>query len=377
MVGSPAYMSPERARGEAPTTASDLWSLGATLFAAVRGRSPFQREGQLPTLSAVISEPAPALPGSGALPSVVERLLAKDPGDAAHRRRRPGTCCGAAAARSQRAARGAAAPRAGSRRRLLPSRTPAEPPPTAPRRAADPGAGRRPCRRAPPEPRRRDRAARAPRRGRGRRAAAAAGRRPGAPRRAAADVAAVRERAGHVHGPEHDAAGHERPAGVGHDSPDGHAPPATAPGSAVPAGFRAHTDPTGFALAVPEGWRRSTQGSRTYFREPGGGRFLQVDQTTDPRPDAVADWEAQEGAVAERLSGYRRIRLEPVEYRGWDAADWEFTWRSDGRLLHVLSRNIRVSDERAYALYFSVPDDRWAESRPLFDTFAATFRPAP
>jgi hypothetical protein len=127
---------------------------------------------------------------------------------------------------------------------------------------------------------------------------------------------------------------------------------------------------------VPAGWTRSKSGPRTYFREPGGSRFLQVDQTTDPKPDALSDWEAQERSVAQRLAGYRRIRIERVEYRGWNAADWEFTWRSGDRRLHVLSRNIRVSDERAYALYWSVPDDRWAPSRPLFDTFAATFRPA-
>src|ERR671932_1792782 len=43
VVGSPAYLAPERARGAAPTPAADLWSLGATLFAAVEGRPPFHR----------------------------------------------------------------------------------------------------------------------------------------------------------------------------------------------------------------------------------------------------------------------------------------------------------------------------------------------
>src|SRR5689334_9739326 len=62
VIGSPAYMSPERARGEPPSPASDLWSLGATLYTAIEGHSPFQRDGHLPTLTAVIVDPVPSMP---------------------------------------------------------------------------------------------------------------------------------------------------------------------------------------------------------------------------------------------------------------------------------------------------------------------------
>uniref|UniRef100_UPI0011773393 serine/threonine-protein kinase n=1 Tax=Crossiella equi TaxID=130796 RepID=UPI0011773393 len=42
--GSPGYLAPERLKGQLPRPASDLWSLGATLYTAVEGRSPFQRD---------------------------------------------------------------------------------------------------------------------------------------------------------------------------------------------------------------------------------------------------------------------------------------------------------------------------------------------
>src|SRR4051794_1466173 len=79
LVGSPAYMPPERARGDRPSAAADLWSLGATLFAAVEGQPPYRREGQLQTLNAVLTEPVPAAEHAGPLEAVIDLLLARDP----------------------------------------------------------------------------------------------------------------------------------------------------------------------------------------------------------------------------------------------------------------------------------------------------------
>jgi WD40 repeat protein len=79
MIGSPQFMAPERVRGESPGPASDLFSLGATLYAAVEGRAPFVRTGQLPTLAAVLSDPPDAFVHAGSLQPVLAGLLEKDP----------------------------------------------------------------------------------------------------------------------------------------------------------------------------------------------------------------------------------------------------------------------------------------------------------
>jgi serine/threonine protein kinase len=82
VMGSPGYTAPERIRGEDATPASDLWSLGATLFAAVEGHGPFeQRGGAVTTMSAIINEDAPAAQTAGALRPAIAALLRREPAD--------------------------------------------------------------------------------------------------------------------------------------------------------------------------------------------------------------------------------------------------------------------------------------------------------
>ena len=82
LVGSPAYIAPERARGGPSGPPADLWGLGASLYAAVEGSGPFEREGgALASLTAVVAdEPEPAL-HAGPLWPLISGLLRKDPGE--------------------------------------------------------------------------------------------------------------------------------------------------------------------------------------------------------------------------------------------------------------------------------------------------------
>ncbi|MFF4830494.1 protein kinase [Streptomyces sp. NPDC001315] len=79
LVGSPDYMAPERISGRRQGPPSDVWSLGATLCAALGGRSPFSRDTTLATLHAVLYE-EPELPATaGPLRDILAALLEKDP----------------------------------------------------------------------------------------------------------------------------------------------------------------------------------------------------------------------------------------------------------------------------------------------------------
>ncbi|MFD6312177.1 serine/threonine-protein kinase, partial [Streptomyces nigra] len=79
VVGSVDYLAPERIRGHDPGPASDLWALGATLFTAVEGRSPFRRTSPLSTMQAVVEEEAGEPRQAGPLGPVITALLRKDP----------------------------------------------------------------------------------------------------------------------------------------------------------------------------------------------------------------------------------------------------------------------------------------------------------
>src|SRR6202034_4585382 len=82
VMGSPGVTAPERIQGNAATPASDLWSLGATLFAAVEGHGPYEkRGGAITTMSAIINEDAPPAPTAGALGPVIAALLRREPAD--------------------------------------------------------------------------------------------------------------------------------------------------------------------------------------------------------------------------------------------------------------------------------------------------------
>ena len=121
IAGTPAFLSPEVARGQEPTAASDVFALGATLYAAVEGRPPFGLDDNAYALlhkvaTGVVEPPQQA----GPLTGVIMRLLSKEPGDRPSAAQARDALAEVAAGRSSdlvapaTAVMGAAAPAAGA-----------------------------------------------------------------------------------------------------------------------------------------------------------------------------------------------------------------------------------------------------------------------
>ncbi len=165
--------------------------------------------------------------------------------------------------------------------------------------------------------------------------------------------------------------------GIGRDGGGDGSGPTTSPTepAALPAGYTEFKG-DGFTIGVPSAWKAEPEREGVVdLTEPGGdNRFLRLITVGGAKPaPALAQLEAAEAAFARNpaYEPYEQVRLENVDYRGYDTADWEFTFGKQQR--HVLYRGI-VVDGRTYGLYLSVPADRWEESRGAFQVAADTFR---
>ena len=387
LVGSPSYIAPERARGEQAVAAGDLWALGASLYTAVEGRPPFDRDGALATLTAVVADEPDLAHHAGPLWPVISGLLRKDPaerlGAAETERmlRRVATDGGTAAAPSPQAP-----VQEVSRQQTVARPVMGEAGTAVPAALAAPPVSAAPVLPAASEP---DAIGGHSHRARIRAAVAAA---------VIVIVAAGTAIALLSGGP----GGHQatlpptrphpsvRPSPTGAPkasalpSPSG-APPTSATASpgggygALPAGFYRFTNSTGFSIGVPQGWQISHVGHYVYIRDPSNsGIFLLIDQSDHPKPNPLADWEQQQANRESGYPDYHQIRLKSVSYpQAEKAADWEFTYDRDGVLVHILDRNVLANAQHAYALYWSTPESDWNTDYRYFQAFAATFRPAP
>ncbi|CBG70706.1 serine/threonine protein kinase [Streptomyces scabiei 87.22] len=131
----------------------------------------------------------------------------------------------------------------------------------------------------------------------------------------------------------------------------------------------------GFSIGLPDGWKyRSTDAAGARFSGPEGQRLL-VGWTTTPKSDPVADWKNQERYMVR--SQYKRIRIEAVDYRGWNAADWEFTYVESGTKYRSIDRGFVVDSRQGYALMYTAKASKWSGElrKDTWRTFTKTFKP--
>ncbi|MGN9814375.1 protein kinase domain-containing protein [Streptomyces sp. SD11] len=136
-----------------------------------------------------------------------------------------------------------------------------------------------------------------------------------------------------------------------------------------------HKDGQGFSIGLPKGWKyQSTSAAGARFAGPDGQKLL-VGWTTTPKDDPVADWKNQEQFM--QRSQYQRIRIEKVDYRGWNTADWEFTYVDGGTEYRSIDRGFVVNDSQGYALMYTAKGSKWDTElrKDTWRTLTKSFEP--
>ncbi|MEU2272544.1 protein kinase [Streptomyces olindensis] len=377
VVGSVDYLAPERVRGHDPGPSSDLWALGATLYTAVEGRSPFRRTTPLTTMQAVVEEEAAELRHAGPLAPVITALLRKDPASRPDPSEAERMLAEAAEGRRPNAAQayvptqyggtspyqeapsgiGPAGSHSASHTRTpLPplAGTPAAGTPTAGTPAGHPTLA----------------------------APTATGPRPGGPgrRRRLRTLALVVALAAIIGGGTAVVLQqwHEGRQTPGAESGSTVAPQSTAhPGGSVPAGWTRRDDPAGFSLYLPKGWKRQPFGPQGELKQidytPDGGRhFVRI--AVDTSPD-FGDPYAHQLDLEQQLKDlvhYQRLTLKRSIYRDRESAVWEYTWTAQAKDTkfpgprRAIEETYIARDGTEYALYMSAPASDWAKARKQF-----------
>ncbi|MFE9536336.1 serine/threonine-protein kinase [Streptomyces sp. NPDC006691] len=369
LVGSIDYLAPERVQGGHPGPASDLWSLGATLYAAVQGESPFRRDSPISTMQAVVAEEPPVPDRAGALAPVIVALLRKKPEERPSAEEAERMFLEAMEGRASKAAQAYVPTRQVSERELRSadaSRTgpterqsPPLPPPAPVRPVPDPLAGR-------PEPR---------------------GRRWRTAVLVVALAAVVGVGAGFAvmkyqeNGGSSGAANGGTPsASQAPTTPDaGH--PSSGGDNSVPAGWQRVKDPVGFSLLVPKGWKRQLDGNEIDYTPDNGKHRIRI--SVDKLPDFENPYMHMlnmEKSLKDRLPQYKRVTLHSNTYRDQVKSSlWEFTYveKQDfpGKRHAIDQMYYGDGGRPEYALYMSGPEEDWATTRQQFDTVLQGWQP--
>ncbi|WP_369391386.1 serine/threonine-protein kinase [Streptomyces sp. CG1] len=131
----------------------------------------------------------------------------------------------------------------------------------------------------------------------------------------------------------------------------------------------------GYSIGLPKGWSyKSSDDAGDRYTGPDGQKLL-IGWTSSPKDDPVADWKNQERSM-ERPQ-YRKIRIEKVDYRGWNTADWEFTHVDAGTEYRTIDRGFVVNGHQGYGLMYTAKAADWdsALREDTWKTLTQSFEP--
>ncbi|MFJ9925806.1 serine/threonine-protein kinase [Streptomyces misionensis] len=131
----------------------------------------------------------------------------------------------------------------------------------------------------------------------------------------------------------------------------------------------------GYAIGLPKGWSYRSHGAAgDRYTGPDGQKLL-VAWTGTPKDDPVADWKNQERYMVR--SQYHKVRIEKVDYRGWNTADWEFTYVDGGTEYRTIDRGFVVNGHLGYALMYTAKAGEWDGDlrKDTWKTLTGSFRP--
>jgi serine/threonine protein kinase len=378
IMGSPAYIAPERVRGEKASPAADLWALGATLYAACEGHSPHDRSDAMAALSAVLTQDPPPPRNAGPLAPILLGLLVKDPA-----RRATADQAFADLTQVMRVAAMSSSAESTVHEQRTRTRVPDV---EATYREGSPPSGGPVATFYDPPP--------------------VAGTQPGAGPPAGdtwigqygvpqpvrqrsklsvllAVAALVVVAAGVVLYFVLNRPGKPGPIAIKSTPPAVKqtvtSPAPSSPSSSKLPGYHRSDGPLGSSMEVPPGWQRTVaNGNAVKWTDPGSGAFIEIDTTgwEDSRP--MVHWQRFEASARDQnaLPGLQQINLtDTFNWRGWDTSDLEYTWHSSALgSMHGYDRGFTVNGQE-YALFVAAPEGAWATIAPLRNQIYQTFRP--
>ncbi|WP_326562152.1 protein kinase domain-containing protein [Micromonospora sp. NBC_01796] len=424
VLGSPAYLAPERATDGIVGPAADLWSLGATLYSAVEGRTPYNRSTAIATLAALATEIPPPPQRAGLLTALLEGLLRRDPqqrlgAEEADRLFRRATAYysvdpvdpigllgsvdlggsppdsfgslgppGSLGSLGPPGSLGSLGP-PGSLGSLGPPGSLGSVGGPSPSPSVFVSASEMPSADTPSGLPVSD--------GSGLSGAGA-----GAGGGAGADPVPGRRRRGWLVGalvavlllvlgvtvplmdggtvgflggepdPNSPTKPNTSPSGLSEASMNRVVPPPAA-------GWHYYRDSPNLVVPVPDGWQSHRDGDRIEFREPEGSRVLAIEELRSIMSDLVAELQAREKAErdAGRYPDYRQLRLGTINYHVRAAErEWTFT-AENGELMHAISRTFVSFNGQAYTIGWTTADAEWATSRGAFALIVDGFHELP